>query len=312
MHAGRQLILITTALALGALATWLAHQGIQREIAARTRASGAAESRIIVAARDLPPGSPIDVDSLAIRSVPLTYASSDSVPPEQLDSVHGTRTRRALRAGEALLFSALEAARPAGLAAQLQKGRRAMTLAVDEVNSLSGLLRPGDRIDVLAASASDGTPRALLQDVLILATGPRLESPDTAATDSAEHGETHGTGDTYSSITLQLRPEEAGQLAAAQSAGLRLTALLRSSGDTPGPDPHWALGRERSPAGASRRAASRSEAVSLYVGGTGGNGLLPQQQLELPSPAAQANALKTAAGWLAPPAADPVPAATGS
>ena len=129
------------------------------------------------------------------------------------------------RGGEPLVWSQLEERRPASLSAHLAPGRRATTIPVDETSSLSGLLRPGDRIDLLATVQRDKQhlTMPLLQGVRVLATGSRTRP-----------GEDVGAGDplggTFGTLTLDLSEEEATRLVAARALA-RLTAVLRNPQD---------------------------------------------------------------------------------
>jgi pilus assembly protein CpaB len=93
---------------------------------------------------------------------------------------------------------------------------------VDEVNSISGMIEPGDRIDLMVAVRKDTRTFMfpLLQNVTILATGTRAA----VAADSKEGRRT------YTTITLEVRPEEAQRVLAAREVG-KLAAVLRAPGD---------------------------------------------------------------------------------
>jgi pilus assembly protein CpaB len=65
-----------------------------------------------------------------------------------------------------------------GLARQVAIGKRAVTVRINDESGVAKLLKPGDRVDVLAATDPTGTGnklaiemRTILQDVLVLATG---------------------------------------------------------------------------------------------------------------------------------------------
>lgn len=65
-----------------------------------------------------------------------------------------------------------------GLARQVAVGKRGVTVRINDETGVAKLLKPGDRVDVLAATDPSGTGnklmvevRTILQDVLVLATG---------------------------------------------------------------------------------------------------------------------------------------------
>ena len=63
---------------------------------------------------------------------------------------------------------------------KLTIGKRAITFPVDEINSISGMLQPGDKIDLIATirQLNNDVTYPLLQDVQILATGTQLSPRD--------------------------------------------------------------------------------------------------------------------------------------
>jgi pilus assembly protein CpaB len=185
---------------------------------------------VVVAKADLARGSVIEQANMAIRSIPKAYVVSGSVDPERFDSFLGSKLGLPIRAGEPLMAQSIEGADVATFSAKVKTGIRAMTVVVDEVNSVSGMLQPGDRVDLLLsvkppATAPNMPPApevtaALMQDVSVLATGKQVRP---------------GQGDnpqsrTFATITIEVSPDAAQKLVVAQRSG-KLTALLRNPGD---------------------------------------------------------------------------------
>jgi pilus assembly protein CpaB len=104
---------------------------------------------VVVAKADLPRGSLIEQSNMAVRSIPKAYVVSGSVEPERFDSFLGSKIGLSMRAGEPLMTQSIEGADVATFSAKVKTGIRAMTVVVDEVNSVSGMLQPGDRVDLL-------------------------------------------------------------------------------------------------------------------------------------------------------------------
>ena len=96
-----------------------------------------------------------------------------------------------------------------------------MTVPVDEISSISGMLEPGDVIDLIATVDKQGskTTFPLLQGVQVMATGQR-------AVDDPKSGERRE----YSTVTLDTTPEQAQHVISAREGG-KLTALLRNPQD---------------------------------------------------------------------------------
>ena len=204
---------LTGALAAGALALHL--QARERELAAQAHVPMVER---IVAARDLPAGTRLVPDLLAVRSFPAQWVGSDTLPAMRHGELEGLVLTTALRAGDAVL--PVHTLRPqSAFSTQLAPGRRAITFPVDQVNSLSGLLQPGDLIDLYVSfdHQRKRLTAPLLQGMLVLATGRE--------TRMAEAG-----GEGYSTVTLDAGPEDVVKLVAARQGGT-LTAILRHPDD---------------------------------------------------------------------------------
>lgn len=184
---------------------------------------------VVVARRELKRGELVGADTMAVRSIPRDYVPGGVVIPARFDSVQGMRLQAPMKAGEPLLPATLVAPESAGIAQRLAPGVRAMTIAVDEVNSLSGMLQPGDRIDLLLTVRPlpvQGQPmpevtRTVIQDVTVLATGRQSRA---LAPDEPQPARS------FTSITVEVDPERAQKLVVAQRSG-KLTAVLRHPDD---------------------------------------------------------------------------------
>ena len=225
--------MVAAAVGFGALAVL----GIRDHVAERVAlererlAPNRPVAQVVVARQDLPAGSVVSPETMALRELPLDGLPGSAVRPEGFDAVAGARLTVALRSGEPLIASALSMADPGAFAAQVRAGVRALTIAVDEVNALSGMLQPGDRIDLLLSArppvragqdaAADVTV-PLMQDVPVLATGRQYRPAGADAPDGAARA--------YTTITIEVDPAQAQKLIVAQRSG-RLTALLRNPDD---------------------------------------------------------------------------------
>jgi len=183
---------------------------------------------LVVAKRDLKRGDVIGPDTMAVRSLPRDYAPGGAVSPARFESLVGSRLAAPMKSGEPLLPGALIGADAPGFSSRVRPGIRALTIAVDEVNSLSGMLQPGDRIDLMisvrpqpvSGVVQPELTRTLMQDVLVLATGRQIRA-------SGDDGPANRT---FTTITVEVDPERAQKLVVAQRSG-KLTAVLRHPDD---------------------------------------------------------------------------------
>jgi pilus assembly protein CpaB len=132
-------------------------------------------------------------------------------------------------------FSVAEVSRD--LSGKIPADERALSIPVDAISGVSGLLTPGDRVDLLGTfpvsskeelipDASGGgsvgyVTMTLLQNVTLLAVGQQLSSV------SAQQD---GRRNNYSTVTLSVTVDEAELLTIAQTRG-KLMLLLRNRED---------------------------------------------------------------------------------
>jgi pilus assembly protein CpaB len=211
------------ALAAGALAAWLSQRHIQSRLDQIDAEARAVHTPAVVAATDLEPGTRLSADMVAVRDVPSEWLPSGYVEPTRYADVDGSVLAHRLRRGEPIALSHLEAERVQGLSGRLDAGRRAVTIPVDELSSVSGLVQPGDAVDLHVSFEHRGrrVTMPLLQGMRVLATGHRV--------DAGQAGE--AGREAFSTLTLDAAPADALKLIAAREGGT-ITAMLRKPGDS--------------------------------------------------------------------------------
>jgi pilus assembly protein CpaB len=197
------------------------------------------EHTVLVAAALLPVGTLIRPEDVEWRPWP-----SDSVPPHAIDQyraggaapagdalaeVTGAVVRRALDRGEPILADAI--ARPGDrgfLAAVLEPGMRALSVTVNAGSFTTGLIYPGDRVDVILTQTfkESGIPagrrsagETVAQNLRVLAIDQRLQPARTEPV--------LDTNRATRTVTLEVTPRQSEQIAVAFELG-KLTLTLRS------------------------------------------------------------------------------------
>lgn len=271
LRPGKTWLVFAVAIGIGLMAALAARSYLSGRVADLEARARGKNVNVVVAKSDLPKGAPLTSSSVAVRPVPADFAHSSAVLPDQFDRIEGQALAYNVKAGEMIMWNLIEQKRPPTFSARVENGRRAITVPVDEINSISGLLEPGDLIDLMVTLERKGhkTTLTLLQSVRILATGQR-------AMDDPKSGERK----TYSTVTLDADPEQAQAVVAARDAG-RITALLRNPQDR---QPFKSLTGDFSTALASREAvvllnASSTREVPVIYGGR--NGRIPPEALRL-------------------------------
>jgi pilus assembly protein CpaB len=186
--------------------------------------SGGPRISVLVAAEDLPVSATLTEKSLALRDLPSAYVESRHIRATELKQVLGQRVTEGLKANEALLTSDVaKFSAHKQLSGLVANGMRA--IAIDgRAADFDGLLRPGDRVDVLLSLGGqnevNGSTLTLLQNLLVLSVGGTTQSGDA-------NEKTYGRGAT---VTVSSTVEQAQVLTEAIRRG-NLTLTLRNSND---------------------------------------------------------------------------------
>lgn len=214
-------LILGVAAVIGVLAALAARSFLSSQIDAIEARGKGKTVNILVAKRELKRGDKVNSDSVAVRAIPVDFAHSGAITPEAFNRVDGQTLAYPLRPGEIVLWGLMEGKRVPTFSARVEVGHRAMTVPVDEINSISGMLEPGDVIDLLVTIDQKGkkVTLPLMQNVQVMATGQR-------AIDGAKEGERKS----FSTVTIDATPAQAENVIIARDAG-RVTALLRNPDD---------------------------------------------------------------------------------
>ncbi len=173
---------LTLWMSIGAaiFAVMLIYSYTQEKSAQISRRFGA-QTSVLVAVRDIGEMETINDTMVQLKEFPSSF-----VQPAALSSVEeavGLVALAPISTGEQILQTKITKPGPTtGLSLQVAPGRRALTIPIDEMRGVAKLLKPGDRIDVIAAlDIREGTNqkrvvRTIMQDVVILATGIKVVS----------------------------------------------------------------------------------------------------------------------------------------
>jgi pilus assembly protein CpaB len=175
---------------------------------------------------DVPARGKITADMLTVAK-----RQASDVEPQSLEDpkqAEGDVALISMPAGTVLTASNVGTPAAVGLTVRLKPGERAISIPIDRVKSVSGLIQPGDRVDVLATvNKGPGVPPktfTIIRGALVLAINSTLEMSAAAAAGATPEPDTSGGVGT---VTLGVSPEQADLLTVADiNATLRLA--LRS------------------------------------------------------------------------------------
>jgi pilus assembly protein CpaB len=178
---------------------------------------------VLVAVEDIPLGAQISEDMLGFDEVPRKYLQERHIRRNDVQRILGVRARAEIRANEWVLWTDLATTgdQRRDLSSLLREGMRAVNIGVRRGSAFGGLLRPGDRVDVLLTmEEGGGITLPLLQNILVLAVGS-----DTGRVSFDEEDENDLT-----SITCALTVEQAQLITLGASRG-SMSLILRNPDD---------------------------------------------------------------------------------
>ncbi|QBG48016.1 Flp pilus assembly protein CpaB [Verrucomicrobia bacterium S94] len=225
-------LILIVALLVGILAFWMSARYLANERAELYK--GAVKVKVIVAKRDIAAMTELTRDDLALKDVYKSAVGDNVFMAADVDRVLGKRLKYALKRAEPLWWTHVDMPREieSGLAPVIQKGKRALSIAISGAAAVSGLVKPNDHVDILGTftfpsrtnpNQTESVTLTLLQDVTVLATGSNLARQNTEA------GNENKTG--YSMLTFEVTTHEAEILVFAQQTRGQLYLSLRNPND---------------------------------------------------------------------------------
>lgn len=224
-------VIFTLALMSGGTAAWLS-RGSDPGNADTESASAAVMEPVLVAAADIVPGTPIDPEMLRWQPWPQDALTENYITrgamPDAAEAFVGKAVRTQVLRGEPIHLGKLAPGDAGLLSVMLTEGSRAVAVRISADTTAGGFILPNDRVDVLhtrVRQGPDGQPdassRAILRKVRVLAIDQSID---------ADTGSVVGK-----TATLELSPDEAETLVAAEAAGA-ITLALRSVKDASEPE----------------------------------------------------------------------------
>ena len=194
------------------------------------------KTSVLVAAKSIPADTALTPEMLKTVQLPPEAVVSGTMT-NQSEAI-GKISKAELYAGEQILSEKLVSTGEAGsetLAYAINPGMRAMSISVDETKGLAYMIVPGDRVDIIGEFLGKDPSAVENADdtIKISHTVMVLENITILAVDNVHDGKGKADSDkpAYTTLTLQVTPRQAMELAEAQFEG-QLSAILRSPVDT--------------------------------------------------------------------------------
>lgn len=221
---GKSLLVLLLSLGLGAAGVYYARQYVEQQIVTVKKQYETQDVmlEVVVPNRTLKQGDTIYQEDLSIREIPKKYADRNSVNSGNFESAVGQRVDFDVEEGRPLLWAHLAGGTSPTFSGLIEDGLRAMTVRVDDINSISGFLQPQDKVDLLLTYGGNEDQKIfpLIQNLNVIATGTQTQI-DKAA---------DGVMRSFATITVHVTPLDAQKITLAKQVG-KLTATLRNPAD---------------------------------------------------------------------------------
>lgn len=226
--------LLLLALVVAGGAFWGSKSYLQSEkdaLFAQFNESVAKTVTIVVSTRDVGAGEIVSASNMATVDVPAKFLPDSAVYPQMFDQVNGRELIYPMSEGTPLLEIYLGGGVVDKFSDLIEKGKRPVTIEIDNLNSNEGMLEIGDSVDLL--QLLDGDKESVMQlnvlaeNIKVFATGrTRSSSIDENVTAVSDGYSDQG----YATITVIVDVKIAAKIILAQANGDLLT-LLRNSRD---------------------------------------------------------------------------------
>jgi len=195
---------------------------------------------VVVAREDIREYEILDESKMEVVEKPADFIQPGAI--QNPTEVVGQIALAPMRKGEQILNTKLVFPdKSTGLSMQVSPGKRAITVPVNEVQGVAKLIKPGDRVDIIAG-VDDGQGvnkvrkmRTILQDVPILATGQSIVDnlPLKIVQGDKDDYEIRNlrVENNYATLTVEVSPSEAQQVHYLTSISAQLFFTLRNPND---------------------------------------------------------------------------------
>jgi pilus assembly protein CpaB len=242
---------MTLALAIALFAVYLVYSWVS-EVEEKAQKRFGTNVLVLKAKRDIKETETINETMLSLESIPKTFLEPAAVYFEKREEDQETKTSIKslagsvaivpIKLGEQISYNKItEPGIRTGLSPQVAPGRRAVAIPVNDQSSVSKLVKPGDRVDLIAVVDLGGGKEAkvaktILQDVVVLSVGRNVTNNIPRIVEyegQKERIRSLNTDTSYSTITLEVDPAQAQALVLILNSGENAISLsLRNNDDT--------------------------------------------------------------------------------
>lgn len=153
--------------------------------------------KVVTSKQRIPAKTMITAQMIETKEIPSKYINTDAaVDPKE---VIGKTVKSEILPGEQVLRGKLAGAKGSseGLSYMIEPGKRAVTIAVNEISGVAGQILPGDRVDIMGTFDNQGVLTTLiLQNIPVLSVN---QTTDTSGQEEKTSART---------LTLSVNPDQ--------------------------------------------------------------------------------------------------------
>jgi pilus assembly protein CpaB len=235
----RTFLLLSAGLLVGGLMVFYVYQQEYRE-----QHAGGEMVEVLCAAQDITLGQAVRQAWLTTKEIPRSYVEERHLPASAMRDLIGLPLAQTVRSGEAILSTDLSSFSDSRrtLSSTIPAGMRAATILVRATSMFNGLLRPGDRVDVVVQMGTRDEPGSwrlvpVVENVLVIAIGQEIEvrQHETPEQQGQTGAGMRGTSQEVrfgraTNMTIQVSIEQSALITLARQRGI-MSLLLRNPND---------------------------------------------------------------------------------
>jgi len=188
---------------------------------------------IVVLKKDIKKNQKIAKEDLELKEFTADSVHKDAV--KKMEAIVGNYALTDMKAGEVLFANRFinQVQESELITRKIKEGYRAIAIGVNYVESVANLIQPEDYVDIIYTFTDDPTNKkfqttTLFENVRVLAVGKRIiEKTDKGKDEKKDGDETAVKEVEYTSVTVELKPEDIVKIANSDEKG-NIKFVLRS------------------------------------------------------------------------------------
>jgi len=219
-----RVVILILAVGAAGVAAWLTMSVNKPEPQVAAEPKEVPTKAVLVAAQPIAGGDVLSPDKVRWQPLPVTAISEQMVlqeaRPDAVAEMSGSFVTRPFAPGEPIRPERLMETNINLMSNKISPGMRAVALKITAENTAGGFILPGDRVDVIhTVTTAEDAGQPARNDSQIIIANARVLAIDQTAVQTPE-GSVLGK-----TATLELTPEEAERVVAAEASGLLQLAL---------------------------------------------------------------------------------------